>query len=159
MRFTLASRFVYLTVFTLATLAAGQSPAPQAPTRANILRGEYSQWRVNNDLFSYDLDIRVDPEKKFISGRNTIRFRMLKDDTRIQLDLFANLDVDKILHGSSELKYAREPGTVFVDFPAPLKRGSVQSIDNHDARRQSNAIAGSVFQGRAVSQHAAFGRG
>src|SRR5215813_2690913 len=123
------SRFVCLSLFMLTTIVAAQAPSPQMPSHADILRGEYSQWRANNDLLSYDLDIRVDPDKKFISGKNTIRFKMLKDDTRIQLDLFANLKVDKILHGARELKYTRELGTVFVDFPAPLNKGSVQAIE------------------------------
>jgi aminopeptidase N len=108
---------------------AQQPSQPQAPSRADILRGEYSQWRANNDLLSYDLDVRIDPDKKSIKGKNTIRFKMLKDDTRIQLDLFANLNVDKILYSTTELKYTRELGTVYVDFPAPLKKNSVQSID------------------------------
>ena len=30
-------------------------------------------------------DVRIDPEKKFISGKNTIRFKMLSDDTRIEI--------------------------------------------------------------------------
>jgi aminopeptidase N len=109
--------------------AAISAQAPRTPSRADILRGEYSVWRANNDLISYDLDIRIDPEKKFIGGKNTIRFKMLKDDTRIQLDLFANLKVEKIVHGATELKYTRELGTVFVDFPMTLKKNSVQSID------------------------------
>ena len=67
--------------------------------------------------------------KKFISGKNTIRFRMLKDDTRIQLDLYANLDVDKILLGDTPLKYERELNTVFVDFPETLKAGRDYAID------------------------------
>jgi aminopeptidase N len=82
------------------TLTSGQqqTPAvpPAKPTHADILRGEYGRYRANNDLLSYHLDIRIDPEKKFISGKNTIRFRMLKDDNRIQLDLYDNLRVDKI---------------------------------------------------------------
>jgi aminopeptidase N len=121
--------FICLPVLALAIPVAAQAPAKQSPSRADILRGAYSPHRANNDLLSYDLDIRVDPEKKFIKGKNTIRFKMLKDDTRIQLDLFANLQVDKILHNSTELKYTRELGTVFVDFPATLKKNSVQSID------------------------------
>ena len=107
----------------------GQQPPQTSPSRADILRGEYGPYRANNDLISYDLDVRVDPEKKFISGKNTIRFRMLNDATRIQLDLFSNLSVDKILQGSTELKYTRELNTVFVDFPAPLKKNSMQEID------------------------------
>lgn len=131
MRLMPLSQHLCLTLLALVTWASAQTPqqAPATPSRADILRGEYSPWRANNDLLSYDLDIRVDPEKKFISGKNTIRFKMLKDDTRIQLDLFANLNVDKILLGSTELKYSRELGTVFVDFPSPLKKDSVQAID------------------------------
>ncbi|MGH9930682.1 MAG: hypothetical protein ACREA9_15850, partial [Pyrinomonadaceae bacterium] len=78
-----------------------QTPARSATAQANIsisradlLRGEYGLYRANNDLLYYHLDIRVDPEKKFISGKNTVRFRMLKDDTRIQLDLHESLKVE-----------------------------------------------------------------
>jgi aminopeptidase N len=109
--------------------AAGAPATPAAPTRANILRGEYGKLRANNDLLFYHLDIRVDPEKKFISGKNTIRFKMLEDDTRIQLDLYANMQVEKILLGKTELKYEREINAVFVDFPAPLRKGREYSID------------------------------
>jgi aminopeptidase N len=129
MRQKFSPEWLSLFLLILPALAVAQTPAQQTPARADILRGQYSQWRANNDLLSYDLDIRVDPEKNYISGKNTIRFKMLKDDTRIQLDLFANLNVDKILSGSTELKYTRELGTVFVDFPATLKKNSVQSID------------------------------
>ena len=112
-----------------------QAPAPQppqippAPTRANILRGAYGQYRANNDLLYYHLDVRVDPEKKFLNGKNTIRFKMLKNDTRIQLDLQQPLQVDKILLGTTELKYEREFGAVFVDFPKTLRAGRVYTID------------------------------
>ena len=112
----------------LALTALAQTP-PVAPTRANILRGEYGRYRANNDLLFYHLDVRVDPEKKLISGKNTIRFKMLKDDTRIQLDLFANLAIDKIAMGDATLKYERELGAVFVDFPEPLRTGRTYSID------------------------------
>jgi aminopeptidase N len=104
-------------------------PTQRPPTRADVLRGEYGRYRANNDLLFYHLDVRVDPEKKSIAGRNTIRFRMLKDDTRIQLDLYANLNVDRILLGTAPLKYEREINTVWVDFPQPLKAGREYAID------------------------------
>jgi aminopeptidase N len=99
------------------------------PTRADILRGAYGPYRANNDLLFYHLDIRVDPEKKFISGKNTIRFKMLKDDARIQLDLTDALNIEKILFGSTPLKYERDSGAVFVDFPETLHAGHVYAID------------------------------
>ena len=125
-----------LLVAVLGQQAAPAPPAPapalqtqKPPTRADVLRGEYGRYRANNDLLFYRLDVRVDPDKKSIAGRNTIRFRMLKDDTRIQLDLYANLNVDKILLGTTPLKYERETNTVWVDFPQPLKAGREYAID------------------------------
>lgn len=155
MRLPQPLRYFCLSLFVVATLAAAQAQSTQTPSRADILRGEYGQWRANNDLLSYDLDIRIDPEKKLISGRNTIRFRMLKEDTRIQLDLFANLNVDKILSGATELKYARELGTVFVDFPAPLKKGSVQSIEffYSGATQETGRFGGISFRKDPAGRH------
>jgi len=113
-------------------------PAQQPPTHANILRGEYGRYRANNDLLFYHLNVRVDPQKKSISGKNTIRFKMLQDDTRIQLDLYDNLKIDKIVYTPSrpisgitarELEYSRDSGAVFVNFPETLKAGQTYAID------------------------------
>jgi aminopeptidase N len=112
-----------------ALLASAQEPAHTAPTRADALRGEYGRYRANNDLLFYHLDVRVDPVAKTISGKNTIRFRMLADDTRIQLDLYANLNVDRILFGAKPLTFERELNAVFVDFPERLRTGREYAID------------------------------
>ena len=131
---------VVVVVMTLSAPLLAQQPARQeppstlrAPSRAELLRGEYGRYRANNDLLHYDLDVRIDPEKKWIGGRNTVRFKMLKDDTRIQLELFANLTIDRItvpLKGAPvELKYTRELNTVYIDFPETLRSGRTYSID------------------------------
>src|SRR5436190_17624184 len=106
---------IFVTVTTVITAGpsaqtAGPAPAPQAaPSRASILRGEYGRYRANNDLLYYHLDVKVDPVAKTIAGQNTIRFKMLQDDTRIQIDLYNNLAVDKILMGTTPLTYVSEP--------------------------------------------------
>ncbi|HYT49140.1 MAG TPA: M1 family metallopeptidase [Pyrinomonadaceae bacterium] len=138
------SRAMLLVVFAIAVSPFAQTQqrtASSTPTHADILRGEYGRYRANNDLLFYHLDIRVDPAKKFVSGKNTIRFKMLKDDTRIQLDLYDNLRVDKIVQVfdgqnrgisatlSIPLKYERDSGAVFIDFPQTLKAGRVYTID------------------------------
>src|SRR5271163_3175746 len=79
-------------------------PAVKEPTHADLLRGSYGPYRANNDLLFYHLDLRVVPEKKFISGTNTVRFKMLKDGTRIQLELYQTLQIDGIVMGSATLK-------------------------------------------------------
>jgi aminopeptidase N len=109
---------------------AASAQTPQAPpTHANILRGAYGPYRANNDLLYYQLTVRVDPARKFISGKNNIRFKMLKSDTRIQLDLHPALNIGKIVFEGTPLKYEREEGAVFVDFPQTLKEGREYAID------------------------------
>jgi aminopeptidase N len=117
-------------------------PAPSdrespVPSRYDMLRGAYGPFRANNDLLYYHLDIRIDPGKKSINGKNTIRFRMLTDGTRIQIDLTDQLTIDKILFVSrpganpdaAPLKYTRDSGAVFIDFPETLHAGQVYAID------------------------------
>ena len=94
-----------------------------------MLRGAYGEYRANNDLLYYQLTVRVDPEEKSLKGHNTVRFRMLRDGSRIQLDLQEPLEVDKILFGSTELNYERDSGAVFIDFPRTLRAGQTYSID------------------------------
>jgi len=110
-------------------------PPQQKPTRpapdpkAEALRGAYGPFRANNDLLSYDLEVRVDPAAKAWNGKNTIRFKMLKDDARIQLDLKANLKAEKIVFQGKVLPSFREYDAVFIDFPEPLKKDAVVAID------------------------------
>lgn len=98
-------------------------------TRADSLRGSWGQWRDNNDLLYYDLNVKVDVEKKFLSGKNTIRFTMLKTDDRIQLDLFENMQIDSILWRSTKLRYSREFNAVFIDFPRKLIAGKTHTVE------------------------------
>ena len=106
----------------------------QQPTRANILRGDYGRYRSNNDLLYYHLDVRVDPDQKFLKGHTEIRFKMLQDDNRIQLDLHEALNVDAIewvqeSKSKTQLKFSRDSGAVFVDFPQTLKAGRTVTVN------------------------------
>ena len=113
-----------------ASVPSPAAPPPlRPPTRVDLLRGEYGVYRANNDLLSYRLDVRVDPDRRFISGTNTIRFRMLADGDRIQLDLYDNLAIDEIRLGATPLAYDRELNSFFVRFPSTLKAGRTYAID------------------------------
>ncbi len=122
--------FIFVIALSVVASAAQQTP-PAAPTRASILRGEYGRHRANNDVLHYHLDVRIDPDKKLVAGKNAIRFKMLSDDTRIQIDLWSNLNVDKIELAGKPLKYERELNAVFIDFPETLRKGNTHTIDFH----------------------------
>src|SRR5580698_6399973 len=91
------------------TPASGKTvPLHAEPTKDDLLRGPYGPFRANNDLLFYHLNIRVDPEAKTIGGTNLVRFRMLQDGKRIQLDLTPQLAVDSIKLNGQTLQYTRE---------------------------------------------------
>ena len=99
------------------------------PTRDDLLRGGYGPDRANNDLLSYALKLRVDPVAQTLRGSNTIRFRMLADSNRIQLDLSPELNVDSIQLAGKALHYTREERAVFIDFPEALHKGQTYALD------------------------------
>src|SRR5688500_20145858 len=118
MRFGLSIAILGTALYGAIASAQQKEPPPttrRAPSRAELLRGEYGRYRANNDLLHSDLDVRIDPEKKWISGRNTVRFRMLQDDSRVQLELYANLTIARILPGTREVTYTGALNTVVIE--------------------------------------------
>jgi len=100
-------------------------------SKKHVQWGTYGELRENNDLLHYDLTLRVDPERQYIGGNNKIRFKMLKDDNKIQIDLYENFTIDKITHNNKILEYQRDLNTVIIAFPQMLAKGSTQEIDFH----------------------------
>jgi aminopeptidase N len=108
-------------------------------TRADSLRGLLSPLRSCYDVTYYHLDITVDPESQSIQGSNTIRFNVVTAFNQMQVDLFANMNVDSIKFstegGSASggedgtlLKYSREFGAVFIDMPKELEQNTEHQI-------------------------------
>lgn len=111
-------------------LWANQAWAQTKPfTHADTLRGMLTPERSCYDVTYYHLDIVLDTTQKSVRGKNLIQFKVVRPFTRMQVDLFANLNVDKIVYAGKELKYTRDGNAVFVDFPQSLAAKTVQSID------------------------------
>jgi aminopeptidase N len=145
-----------MAAISIASLVAAQEQDKSGRTaRAEVLRGEYGRYRANNDLLYYHLDVRIDPDARTIGGKNTIRFRMLRDDTRIQLDLYAHLNIEKIVLGTNPLTYTREINAVFIDFPETLRRGREYSIDFHYSGSpiEQGRFGGLAFRKDPSGQH------
>jgi aminopeptidase N len=157
-RSALLSAALWCCALCAASGAAAQSvqgTTGSPPTRADVLRGEYGRYRANNDLLYYALDVRVDPARKTIAGSNTIRFKMLADDTRIQLELHPALTVDRILHAASPLKFTRDLSTVYVDFPSTLRQGQTYAIAFHysGAPVEQGRFGGMAFRTDPAGRH------
>jgi len=100
-------------------------------SKADSLRGTLTPLRTCYDVLYYHLDVRVDIGERFISGTNQFRFRAAEGFRRLQFDLFDNLSVDKVTHNGQNLPFEREHNAVFVDFPADIPKGKIDSFTVH----------------------------
>ena len=104
-------------------------PADQPPTPEQLLLGQYGPYRANNDLLHYTLTLRVDPATKTVQGDNQVRFRMLQDGDRIQLDLATALNISKVVYRGKPVHFTREDESFFIEFPQTLLRGQAYTVD------------------------------
>jgi aminopeptidase N len=105
-------------------------------TRADTLRGKLTPLRTCYDVTFYDLDVKVDIDNKSISGSNMMRFKVTEPFRKMQVDLYANMQIHKILYGQKELPYTREFNAVFIDFPETMQPGGKeQEITIHYSGR------------------------
>lgn len=93
-------------------------------THADTLRGSLSPSRSCYDINYYHLDVKFDIDPKFISDSNEFRFTATQDFKKLQIDLFTNLNIGKILYHDKVMPYTREAGAVFITFPETIKKGS-----------------------------------
>ena len=119
--------FVLVLYFNTFSYSQVLSNKQQTYTEADSLRGSLRAERAY-DVLKYHLQVRVDPEEKYISGFNTITFKTEQELPRIQIDLFENMQVDSIMHQNQSLKYERKHNAVFVEFEKPLKKGVLDSV-------------------------------
>lgn len=98
--------------------------AQELYSRGDTLRGMLTPLRTNYDINYYHLQVRVDPDERFISGSNLFKFTATADFDRLQFDLFNNLKVERVVYKGQELAFEREFHAVFIDFPTTIREGS-----------------------------------
>ena len=105
-----------------------QQISAQETTRRDTLQGGLRFERICFDVQRYNLDIQVLPRTKKIEGNNEIIFKVVDNTSKIQIDLFENMQIDSIVWNTKKLTYKREFDAVFVKFPSELPKGSTQNI-------------------------------
>ncbi|ALD22405.1 M1 family metallopeptidase [Hymenobacter sp. DG25A] len=116
-----------LTILLLSLTATAQAQLMQPKTtftRADSLRGQLTPLRTCYDINYYHLDVKLDVEKRALSGSNQFRFTATQDFTRLQFDLFDNLKVEKVDYHGQSVPFTREANAVFVTFPQPIRQGT-----------------------------------
>ena len=102
-------QLLYILVFIISFSAISQTF-----TRQDSLRGSITPERVWWDLTHYELHVEVKPDKRFISGSNTISYTVLEEHNIMQIDLQPPMRIEKILQNGKEILYSTEGNTHFI---------------------------------------------
>ena len=97
-------------------------------TRKDSLHGGLRPERTCYDVQRYDLNIKINPDERSIVGYNEIAFKVVEKTSKIQVDLFENMQIDSIIYNDKKLQYKREFDAVFIDFPNDLTLNSSEKI-------------------------------
>ncbi|HLP17477.1 MAG TPA: M1 family peptidase, partial [Bacteroidota bacterium] len=98
-------------------------------TRADSLSGMLSPERTCYDLTYYHLDVKIDPADSSVRGSNAIYFKVVKSFDRMQIDLFKNMKIEKIvLDDGHSVPFTREWNAVFIQFPHRLEPNAMHHI-------------------------------
>ncbi|MEH6771517.1 M1 family metallopeptidase [Maribacter arcticus] len=109
----------------LGLFAFGQA---QTFTEQDTLRGSITPERSWWDLNYYHLDIDVNPDDKFISGSNTIRYKVLEPHQVLQVDLQSPLQIEKVTQDGQELEIAHNGNAHFIQLEKQQKIGEFNEI-------------------------------
>src|SRR5512142_1441411 len=111
---------VVLSVFT----GVGVIHAQDKPiSRQEMLRGTITPERAWWDVQQYDLSVQFIPATRSIKGSNVITFKTLKPGSRMQIDLQEPLNITRIEHGGTDLKFEREGNVFWVTFDKEIPQG------------------------------------
>ena len=97
-------------------------------TKQDSLRGSITKERAWWDVKYYHLDIKVNPNDSTIIGSNTIKYQVLEEYNRMQIDLQKPLAIYKVIQDGVELKYSREGNAFFIELVALQKPGTVKEL-------------------------------
>ena len=97
-------------------------------TKQDSLRGSITPERAWWDVTYYHLDIEVKPDKKYISGSNTIHYRVLTPHQLLQIDLQDPLNIEYVIQNGDTLKVNRNGAAHFVELKTKQKIGSINAL-------------------------------
>jgi len=97
-------------------------------TKQDTLRGSITTERAWWDLTYYHLDIAVDLDNKFIKGSNTIEYKVLESNKKLQVDLQSPLKITKVEQNGKELTFSSEGSAHFINLIDKQKKGKINSV-------------------------------
>ena len=100
-------------------------------TRADTLRGSIMPERAWWNVTYYDLDVKVNPSEKSISGSNVITYEVLESFQVMQIDLQSPMKIDNIIQDGENISFTSDGNAHFLELKKPQIRNEKNKIEIH----------------------------
>jgi len=97
-------------------------------THQDSLRGSITKERSWWDLKYYHLDVKVNPADKTITGSNTVKYTVLTEYNKMQIDLQEPMQLYKVTQNGKELKFERDGNAFFIQLTEKQTVGETKEI-------------------------------
>jgi hypothetical protein len=140
--------FLLLTAFLNSCAVIGINTGRKTPhkpghypafTEEDTLRGQLSRFRSSYDVTFYDLNIDVDIENRSLKGTLDIWFTVADEADTLQIDLYENMKIGRIVHNGRELPFYRKYKAVFIRFDEVLHKGEKHTLTVYYERKPVSA--------------------
>ncbi|WP_420838802.1 M1 family metallopeptidase [Aestuariivivens sediminis] len=109
-------------------------------TRQDSLRGSITPERAWWDLTYYHLDIKINPEDKFLSGKNTIQYKVLQPYSVMQIDLQPPLKLIKAIQNGKELQIIHDGNAHFIELVDQQNTEDINELEVYYEGRPKEAV-------------------
>ncbi len=110
-------------------------------THQDTLRGSITPEREWWDLTYYHLDIKVNPDDKFISGKNTIQYKVLDKHSVMQIDLQSPMQIKKATQNGKALEIKHDGNAHFITLIDTQNIGDTNNLIVHYEGHPKEAIS------------------
>ena len=115
-----------LLVWMTGSLQAQELFSQRTYTRQDTLRGSITKERAWWNLQKYDLTVSVNPTTKSIKGTNVVHYKVLEENTVMQIDLQNPMNIDQVMQDGQVLSVKRDGNAHWVT----LKKKQVVGSEN-----------------------------
>lgn len=115
-------------------------PSDLNVTAQEILRGSITPERAWWDLSHYHLKIKVDPDNKTITGTNTMKYKVLSDKMRLQIELQPPMTLTRVEQEGKPLKLDKNGYSYFIHLPGEQIVGQQYDLVMHFGGQPKEAV-------------------
>lgn len=119
----------YIVLCCIFSFASLFSQTDKVFTQQDSIRGSITPERAWWDLKKYDLKIRVNPTKRFISGTNTVFYEVLTGATCMQIDLQAPMQLIGVTQDGKTLNFKRNGNAFYIYLEKAQIPGAMETIE------------------------------